>query len=70
MAQKHLKAVARAAKQLEAARVSLRQRIREANLSGESVRDIAPYADLSPSRVQELLKEARQLDRQEGEQGG
>lgn len=62
MAQKDLRKVRAAARRLAAARADLRDAIHAANLSGESVRDIAPYADLSPSRVQELLKEARELE--------
>jgi hypothetical protein len=38
----------------------LRDAILAAHDSGESVRDIAPYAGMSPSRVHELLVEARE----------
>lgn len=64
MAQKDLRKVRAAARRLEQARAALRDAIHAANRSGESVRDIAPHADLSPSRVQELLKEARRLERE------
>ena len=59
MAQRDLRRVATRAQQLERARVELRDAILRAHESGESVRDIAPYAGLSPSRVFELLKEAQ-----------
>jgi len=59
MAQRDLRRVATRAAQLEKARVQLREAIRRAHESGESVRDIAPYAGLSPSRVFDLLKEAQ-----------
>jgi len=59
MAQRDLRRVATRAAQLERARVELREAIRRAHESGESVRDIAPYAGLSPSRVFDLLKEAQ-----------
>jgi hypothetical protein len=59
MAQRDLRRVATRAAQLEKARVELRDAIRQAHESGESVRDIAPYAGLSPSRVFELLREAQ-----------
>lgn len=58
MAQRDLRRVRRAAERLESARQQLREAIRQASLSGESVRDIAPYAGLSPSRVYEMLREA------------
>jgi len=59
MAQRDLRRVATRAAQLERARVELREAIRRPHESGESVRDIAPYAGLSPSRVFDLLKEAQ-----------
>jgi len=58
MAQRDLRRVQTRAQQLEKARQALRDAILQAHASGESVRDIAPYAGLSPSRVYELLKEA------------
>jgi hypothetical protein len=60
VAQKHLKAVQQAAEQLAAARERLADRVLAAHRSGESLRDIAPYAGLSRSRVHELLREAEQ----------
>jgi len=65
LAQKDLRRVRAAARRLEQARAALRDAIRTASLSGESIRDIAPFADLSPSRVQELLKEAERLEQQQ-----
>lgn len=53
-----------AARRLEAARIALRDAILAANKSGESVRDIAPWAGVSATRVQELLTEARRLERE------
>ena len=64
MAQRDLRRVASRARRLEQARVELRDAIKRAHESGESVRDIAPHAGLSPSRVFELLKEA------EAQEGG
>ena len=59
MAQRDLRRVATRARQLEKARIELRDAILTAHASGESVRDIAPHAGLSPSRVFELLKEGQ-----------
>jgi hypothetical protein len=59
VAQRDLRRVQRLAGRLEDARVQLRDAILAAHDSGESVRDIAPYAGMSPSRVHELLVEAR-----------
>ena len=61
-AQRDLRHVRTKARQLERARVSLRDAIVRAHRSGESVRDIAPYAGLSPSRVHDLLQEGLQRD--------
>ena len=60
MAQRDLRRIQRLAARLEQARVELRDAILAAHDSGESIRDIAPYAGMSPSRVHELLAEARQ----------
>lgn len=60
MAQRDLRRVQRLAGRLEDARVALREAILAAHDSGESIRDIAPYAGMSPSRVHELLVEARE----------
>lgn len=70
VAQRDLKKVRAAARQLAKARAALRDAIHAANKSGESVRDIAVWADLSSSRVQELLQEARRLEREQQEQSG
>ena len=64
MAQRDLRRVRVAAHRVEAARAVLRDAILQASRSGESVRDIAPYAGLSPSRVYELLREAQALEDQ------
>lgn len=42
----------------------LRDAIVTASESGESVRDIAAYAGLSPSRVHEMLRKTRQEQRE------
>lgn len=68
MAQRDLKKVGAAARQLAKARARLRDAIHAANKSGESVRDIAKWAGLSSSRVQELLQEARRLEREQSGQ--
>lgn len=60
MAQRDLRKVQRCAVRLERERRELRDAILAAHESGESVRDIAPYAGVSPSRVHELLVEARE----------
>ena len=59
MAQSDLRNVAKAAKRLEQARQSLGRAIVAAQESGETIRDIAPYAGLSTSRVHELLRQAK-----------
>jgi hypothetical protein len=64
MAQSDLRAVQRAAKRVEKARTALRDAILAASKAGESVRDIAPWAGISPSRVHEMLQEARNLERE------
>jgi hypothetical protein len=63
MAQRDLKRVRRQAEKLGRARAELGDAILAAHRSGESVRDIAPYAGMSSSRVFELLKETEQRDR-------
>jgi hypothetical protein len=67
LAQKDLRRVRAAARRLEQARAALRDAIHAANKSGETVRDIAPHAGLKPTRVQELLHEARRLEREQQE---
>jgi DNA-directed RNA polymerase specialized sigma24 family protein len=59
VAQRDLKRVKRVADRLEAMRGELRDAILAASRSGESIRDIARFAGLSPSRVHELLREAQ-----------
>jgi DNA-directed RNA polymerase specialized sigma24 family protein len=67
MAQKDLRRVQRVAAKMARAKQELRDAILAAYKSGESVRDIAPFAGVSPSRVHELLKEAQRLERDGGE---
>lgn len=52
----------KAAERLEYARIELARAILEARRSGETLRDIAPYAGLTHSRVHELAQEAEQLE--------
>jgi len=59
VAQSDLRNVAKAAKRLEQARQALGRAIVAAQNSGETIRDIAPYAGLSTSRVHELLRQAK-----------
>ena len=59
MAQRDLKKVQRAAQRLERVRAELRTAVLAAYESGESVRDIAPYANMSPSRIHDWVREAR-----------
>jgi DNA-directed RNA polymerase specialized sigma24 family protein len=66
MAQSHLRNVARAAARLEAAREDLARAILAAQTSGESLRDIAPYAGVSYTRVHQIVREARQREAEEG----
>jgi len=58
MAQRDLRRVRAAARQVEAADGRLRAAIVAAHRSGESIRDIAPYAGLSPTRIHQILREA------------
>jgi DNA-directed RNA polymerase specialized sigma24 family protein len=60
VAQNDLRRVQRVRARLEKARVELRDAILQAQRSGESIRDIAAAAGLSPTRVHELLREAPQ----------
>lgn len=68
MAQADLRRVARAAARIEKARAELAQAILRAHESGESLRDIAPYAHLSYSRVHDLLREARAARAEQAEE--
>jgi DNA-directed RNA polymerase specialized sigma24 family protein len=63
VAQKHLRDVAKAARQVEQARAGLRRAIMAAQESGETIRDIAPFAGLSITRVHELLREAKREEK-------
>ena len=63
VAQRDLKKVRTRARQVERARADLRDAIVRASETGESVRDIAPFADLSLAQVHNLLKEAKELRR-------
>lgn len=60
MAQSHLRKVARARAKLDKARLELERAVLQAQESGESLRDIAPYAGMTHTRVLELLRKARQ----------
>lgn len=62
MAQRDLKKVGSAARALEKARVNLRDAIYAAHKTGESIRDIAPWAGLKPTRIKELIDEAKRLE--------
>ena len=59
MAQKDLRAVRTAARRIERAERELAAAILRAVESGESYRDIAPWAGLSYSRVHQLARKAR-----------
>jgi len=58
MAQRDLKRVRAARRRLEGAEKALRDAVVAAHRSGESIRDIAPYAELSPTRIHQILREA------------
>lgn len=62
MAQSHLRKVARAKEKLEKARLELEQAVLAAQDSGESLRDIAPFAGMTYTRVHELVRRARQRE--------
>jgi uncharacterized protein (DUF111 family) len=59
MAQRDLRKVRVEAGKVAAATRRLRDAIIHANQSGETVRDIAPYADMSPAKVQQILVDWR-----------
>jgi hypothetical protein len=61
MAQRQLRNVAKAAARVEQAREGLARAVLAAQESGETIRDIAPYAKLSPSRIHDLIRQARKL---------
>jgi len=58
MAQKDLRRVRAEAAKLKAAEQRLKASIVTAQQSGESIRDIAPFAGLSPARIHQILREA------------
>jgi len=58
MAQKHLRKVKAEAAKVTRAQDGLRRAIVAAQQSGESIRDIAPYAGVSTSKIHEILREA------------
>jgi len=60
MAQRDLRHVRTKANAVQRATRDLAEAILRASEAGESVRDIAPYAGLSPSRVHQLLQQARE----------
>ena len=57
MAQKDLRRVRAEAAKVRNAEQRLRASIVAAQQSGESIRDIAPFAGLSPARVHQILRE-------------
>jgi len=59
MAQKHLRAVAKAAAAIETAHVTLGDRMLAAQESGETIADICEAANLGRTRVYELINAAR-----------
>ena len=59
MARQDLQKVAACSKLLEEAKRDRNKAILQAWLSGETYRDIASSARLSPSRVAQIIKEAR-----------
>lgn len=66
MAQSHLRQVKAARQKLRAAERALHEAIAAAHASGESLRDIATWADYSHQRVHEIV---RLHERQQGESG-
>lgn len=60
MAERHLLKIQKLAVAREQKDRDFREAILAAHEAGESVRAIAPYAGLSPSRVHELLDETRE----------
>jgi hypothetical protein len=59
MAKADLRRVERAAAKIEETRRELRAAILSARSSGETFRDIAEAASLTPQRVQQIVSEAR-----------
>ncbi len=62
VAQRDLRRIAKCADKLLAARRELELAIMAAVESGETLRDIAPYAGLSASRLHEIVREARRAE--------
>ena len=62
MAQKDLRRVRTAAAKIKRAERELHQAILQAVESGETYRDIAPYAGLSYARVHQIVREQRRED--------
>lgn len=62
MAQSHLRKVASVRARLEKVTAELEQAILAAQDSGESLRDIAPYAGMTHTKVMELTRKARQAE--------
>ena len=60
MAQRDLRRVKRAAERVEAARDELARAIVAAVESGETLRDIAPYAGIAHSRLHEIVRRERE----------
>ena len=60
VAQKHLRRVRAEANRVKAAEERMRAAIVACFESGESTRDIAPYAGLSHQRIQQILREEQQ----------
>lgn len=58
MAQKHLRKVKAEAAKVARAQDGLRRAIVAAQQSGESIRDIVPYAGVSTSKIHQILREA------------
>ena len=61
MSQRDLRKVRTAAGNVQKAEQRLRAAIVAAHRSGESIRDIAPFAGLSPSRIHQILREEKRL---------
>ena len=58
MAQKHLRDVEKAVRNVERAQDKLRAAIVAASASGETLRDIGERAQLSPQRVHQIIQAA------------
>jgi hypothetical protein len=63
VATKHLKEVTKAARRVQISRDALADAILAANESGESYREIAPYAGLSHTQVGDLANQAKERRR-------